>query len=119
MSTALLYRSRPSHLSRQCAVGVLLAAAAVVGLLVGVHGLDALRAAGITGAAPKQGASAFETLISTLDSNEKWLFFTGFGLAITTVALMFGFGSMRAPDYLFKLLGAVAVILIVGPALLA
>ena len=58
-------------------------------------------------------------LISTLESNEKWLFITGFSLAITTVALMFGFGSMRAPDYLFKLLGAVAVILIVGPALLA
>jgi hypothetical protein len=118
MSTALLLRSRSSQLPRHCVVVVLMAAAVVL-LLVGLHGLDALKAAGITGAAPKQGASAFETLISTLDSNEKWLFFTGFGLAITTVALMFGFGSMRAPDYLFKLLGAVAVILIVGPALLA
>src|ERR1700761_5062555 len=118
MSTASLVPSRSSHPIRVVA-GVLLVITAAGLLLAELHGLDALKAAGITGDAPKQGASAFQTLISTLDSNEKWLFFTGFGLAITTVALMFGFGSMRAPDYLFKLLGAVAVILIVGPALLA
>lgn len=118
MSTPSLAPSRSSFPA--CLVAIVLVVVAAGILLVGaLHGLDALKAAGITGAAPKQGASAFQTLISTLDSNEKWLFFTGFGLAITTVALMFGFGSMRAPDYLFKLLGAVAVILIVGPAMLA
>jgi hypothetical protein len=92
---------------------------AIGGLVARSRGLDALRAAGLSGAAPAQGASLFQTLISTLESNEKWLFFTGFSLGLTTVALMFFLGSMRAPDYLFKMLGAVVLILIITPAVLA
>jgi hypothetical protein len=88
-------------------------------LLAPLRGVDALRAAGLSGTAPAQGASLFQTLISTLESNEKWLFFTGFSLGLTTVALMFFLGSMRAPDYLFKMLGAVVLILIITPAVLA
>jgi hypothetical protein len=100
-------------------VVVVVALAVLLAVLVAAGGLDALKAAGLVGTAPTQGAGVFTQLIATLESNEKWLMFTGFGLAGTTVALLFFLGSMRAPDILFKLLVGVAIILIGLPALLA
>jgi hypothetical protein len=98
---------------------VVIALAVLLAVMVAAGGLDALKAAGLVGTAPTQGAGVFTQLIATLESNEKWLMFTGFGLAGTTVALLFFLGSMRAPDILFKLLVGVAIILIGLPALLA
>jgi hypothetical protein len=103
--------SRPTRSNTLHALlGVVVVALALgLAVMVAAGGLDALT----------QGAGVFTQLIATLESNEKWLMFTGFGLAGTTVALLFFLGSMRAPDILFKLLVGVAIILIGLPALLA
>jgi hypothetical protein len=114
-----LSRRRAPRLARSVGDVVAVGLSVLLAVVVTVHGLDALKAAGLVGTAPTQGAGVFSQLIATLESNEKWLMFTGFGLAGTTVALLFFLGSMRAPDILFKLLVGVAIILIGLPALLA
>jgi hypothetical protein len=114
-SNALSRRARSR--TADALIGVVVVALALgLAVVVAVDGLDA---AGLVGTAPTQGAGVFTQLIATLAGNEKWLMFTGFGLAGTTVALLFFLGSMRAPDILFKLLVGVAIILIGLPALLA
>jgi hypothetical protein len=97
-------------------VAVLFAAGLV---LTGADALDALKAAGLVGTAPGQGASAFKGLIGTLQQNTVWLIATGLGLAMTLVAAMLVFGSMRAPDFVFRIFGGIALLLIVIPAVLA
>jgi hypothetical protein len=72
---------------------VVIALAVLLAVMVAAGGLDALKAAGLVGTAPTQGAGVF--------------------------TLLFFLGSMRAPDILFKLLVGVAIILIGLPALLA
>jgi hypothetical protein len=83
-----------------------------------VSALDALKAAGLTGTAP-QGAGAITTLIATLTDNWKWLIETGVGLVLVLIAGLMIFGSQRAPDHLFRVIGGVMLILIVIPAVLA
>jgi hypothetical protein len=100
-----------------------LAAASLPALLalaaLELHGLDALRAAGIAGTAPGQGAGAFKSLLNTLQQNAEWMIATGLGLGFTIVGLMYFVGSMRAPDYLLKIGACIAIILVVGPAVVA
>jgi len=80
--------------------------------------LAALKAAGLTGTPPPD-ASAFQSLIGTLTSNWEWLIGTGIGLAFVLVAGLMIFGSQNAPQYLFKIIGGIMLILIVIPAVLA
>ena len=89
-------------------------AAAVLLATGGLGELAALKAAGLTGTAPP-GASAFQSLIATLTSNWEWLIGTGIGLAFVLVAGLMIFGSMNAPQYLFKIIGGIMLILIVIP----
>ena len=105
------------HVSRRLALiaaGALLAA--LVTLDLGV--LGGLKAAGLVGT-PPPGATVFETLIGTLTQNALWLIVTGVGLVLTLVAGMMAFGSQRAPDVLFRVIAAIALILIAIPAVLA
>lgn len=81
-------------------------------------GLCALKAAGLTGTAPS-GSSAITQLIATLTSNWEWLIGTGIGLVLMLIAGLMMFGSQRAPDHLFRVIGAIMLILIVIPAVLA
>ncbi len=81
-------------------------------------GLCALKAAGLTGTAPS-GSSAITQLVSTLTSNWEWLIGTGVGLVLMLIAGLMMFGSQRAPDHLFRVIGAIMLILIVIPAVLA
>jgi hypothetical protein len=89
-------------------------------LAAGSLGTDlfALRAAGLTGTAPS-GSSAITQLIATLTSNWEWLIGTGIGLILMLIAGLMMFGSQRAPDHLFRVIGAIMLILIVIPAVLA
>jgi hypothetical protein len=80
--------------------------------------LWALKAAGLTGKAP-DGSSAITQLIATLTSNWEWLIGTGIGLVLMLIAGMMMFGSQRAPDHLFRVIGGIMLILIVIPAVLA
>jgi hypothetical protein len=109
--------------TRRVTVWTLLVAALGIALLsAGVldpQGLDALKAAGLVGTAPGKGAQAFTGLIDTLQQNAIWLMATGIGFGFTLLALMFFLGSIRAPDYLLKIGGAVAIILIVGPGVVS
>jgi len=89
----------------------------VVGL-VGVGGLEALRAAGLNGT-PPPGASTFKALIDTLTSNWEWLVATGVGLILSLIAGLMMIGSQRAPDHLFRVLAGIGLILVVIPAALA
>jgi hypothetical protein len=95
---------------------LLVGAAFLVGL---VAQLSALKAAGLTGTAPGQGASEFKQLVATLQSNAVWLIATGLALAFTLVAGLLIIGSQRAPDHVFRMAGGIAVILVVIPAILA
>ncbi len=80
--------------------------------------LAALRAAGLNGTAPPH-ADSFKALITTLTDNWKWLIATGVGLMLVLIAGLLVFGSQRAPDYLFRVIGGVMLIMIVIPAVLA
>jgi hypothetical protein len=95
------------------------AAAACAGLasFIGPR-LAALKAAGLTGTAPS-GSSAITQLVATLTSNWEWLIGTGVGLILMLIAGLMMFGSQRAPDHLFRVIGAIMLILIVIPAVLA
>jgi hypothetical protein len=87
-------------------------------LVVGGYGLAALKAAGLTGTAPS-GSDVITHLIATLTSNWEWLIGTGVGLVLMLIAGLMMFGSQRAPDHLFRVIGAIMLILIVIPAVLA
>lgn len=111
----------PSRNPRAQALAAL-ALAALVALAVAaleLHGVDALKAAGIAGTAPGAGGGAFKSLINTLQQNAEWMIATGLTLGFTIVGLMYFVGSMRAPDYLLKIGACIAIILVVGPAVVA
>ncbi|MHB8657712.1 MAG: hypothetical protein ACYC91_07110 [Solirubrobacteraceae bacterium] len=91
-----------------------LAVATVVGWLQ----LDALKAAGLSGIAP-QGGNAFVGLIRTLQQNWTWLVSTGLGLVLVLIAGLMVAGSRQAPDWLFRVIGGIMLILVVIPAVLA
>jgi hypothetical protein len=93
----------------------LLAALAVTGA---TGELAALRAAGLSGAMPT-GGRAIEGLIRTLQSNWEWLIATGVGLVLVLLAGLMIFGSIRATDHLFRVIGGIMLILVVIPAVLA
>jgi len=80
--------------------------------------MSALKAAGLTGTAPS-GSGAITQLVATLTSNWEWLIGTGVGLVLMLIAGLMMFGSQRAPDHLFRVIGAIMLILIVIPAVLA
>lgn len=97
------------------AKGVLCVALLLAGGLVR---LGALRAAGLNGTAPPD-ADSIKQLISTLTSNWEWLVATGVGLILVVIAGLMMAGSQRAPDHLFRVIGAILLILVVIPAVLA
>jgi hypothetical protein len=80
--------------------------------------LAALRAAGLNGTAPPH-AAAIKSLISTLTNNWIWLVSLGLGLIIVVLAGLLVAGSRTAPDWLFKVIGGILIILVGAPALLA
>jgi hypothetical protein len=80
--------------------------------------LAALRAAGLKGTMPV-GGQAIAGLIGTLQSNWEWLIGTGVGLVLVLLAGLMIFGSIRATDHLFRVIGGIMLILVVIPAVLA
>ena len=80
--------------------------------------LAALKAAGLKGSMPV-GGQAIAGLISTLQSNWEWLIATGVGLVLVLLAGLMIFGSIRATDHLFRVIGGIMLILVVIPAVLA
>ena len=100
---------RASHITRA------VAAAAV--LFAGPQ-LAALKAAGLTGQMPT-GGKAIQGLITTLQSNWEWLIATGVSLVFVLLAGLTIFGSIRATDHLFRVIGGIMLILVVIPAVLA
>jgi len=93
-------------------------AATAVAAVVAVGELAALRAAGLNGTPPPH-AAAIQTFISTLTNNWIWLVVTGLSLIIAILAGMLVMGSRTAPDWLFKVMGGILIILVGVPALLA
>ncbi len=80
--------------------------------------LAALKAAGLSGIAPR-GGNAFVGLIRTLQQNWTWLVSTGLGLVLVLIAGLMVAGSRQAPDWLFRVIGGIMLILVVIPAVLA
>ena len=80
--------------------------------------LWALKAAGLSGVAP-QGGNAFIGLVHTLEQNWIWLVSTGLGLVLVLIAGLMVSGSRNAPDWLFRVIGGIMLILVVIPAVLA
>ena len=100
---------RLSHLAR--------AATAIAFAYASVE-LAALKAAGLSGQMPT-GGKAIQGLISTLQSNWEWLIATGVSLVFVLLAGLTIFGSIRATDHLFRVIGGIMLILVVIPAVLA
>jgi hypothetical protein len=86
--------------------------------IVGPAQLWALKAAGLSGVAP-QGGNAFIGLVHTLEQNWIWLVSTGLGLVLVLIAGLMVSGSRNAPDWLFRVIGGIMLILVVIPAVLA
>jgi len=87
--------------------------------VIAVHpALAALKAAGLNGTAPPH-AGAITKMISTLTNNWIWLIATGIGLILVILAGLMISGSRTAPDWLFRVIGGVLLILVVIPAVLA
>jgi hypothetical protein len=101
-----------------CRRALSLAAPAASGALIGSAQLAALKAAGLSGIAPK-GGNAFVGLIRTLQQNWTWLVSTGLGLVLVLIAGLMVAGSRQAPDWLFRVIGGIMLILVVIPAVLA
>ena len=80
--------------------------------------LWALKAAGLSGVAPR-GGGAFAGLVRTLQQNWTWLVSTGLGLVLVLIAGLMVAGSRQAPDWLFRVIGGIMLILVVIPAVLA
>jgi hypothetical protein len=80
--------------------------------------LAALRAAGLNGTAPPNDA-AIKALVSTLTDNWIWLISLGLGLIVVVLAGLLIAGSRTAPDWLFKVIAGILIILVGAPALLA
>jgi hypothetical protein len=80
--------------------------------------LDALRAAGLNGSAPR-GGGAFRTLVGQLTDNAEWLILTAIGLFLTAAAGALIFGVRSAPDWLFKAALGLLLLLVGVPAVLA
>ena len=80
--------------------------------------LFALKAAGLHGVAPS-GGGAFAGLVRTLQQNWIWLVSTGLGLVLVLIAGLMVSGSRQAPDWLFRVIGGIMLILVVVPAVLA
>ena len=97
---------------------VLLSALAVAICVCGEGELWALKAAGLRGVAP-QGGGAFAGLVRTLQQNWIWLVATGLGLVLVLIAGLMVSGSRQAPDWLFRVIGGIMLILVVIPAVLA
>jgi len=91
---------------------------ALAGGASGLFGLAALRAAGLNGTAPPN-AAVIKSLIDQLTSNWEWLIITGLGLVLIVLAGLFMVGSRTAPDWLFKVVGGILMILVVIPTCLA
>ena len=93
---------------------------AVTAIAFAYAGLDlsALKAAGLSGQMPA-GGKAIQGLISTLQSNWEWLIATGVSLVFVLLAGLTIFGSIRATDHLFRVIGGIMLILVVIPAVLA
>jgi hypothetical protein len=96
---------------------VIRAATAIVFVYSGLE-LAALKAAGLTGQMPA-GGKAIQGLITTLQSNWEWLIATGVSLVFVLLAGLTIFGSIRATDHLFRVIGGIMLILVVIPAVLA
>jgi hypothetical protein len=103
---------------RSLRVLLVLRASAAIVVAVTLGELAALKAAGLTGQMPV-GGKAIAGLITTLQSNWEWLIATGVSLVLVLLAGMVIFGSMRAPDHLFRVIGGIMLILVVIPAVLA
>jgi hypothetical protein len=95
-----------------------LAASVWLAGLAGGGSLAALRAAGLKGSMPV-GGQAIAGLIATLQSNWEWLIATGVSLVLVLLAGLTIFGSIRATDHLFRVIGGIMLILVVIPAVLA
>ena len=80
--------------------------------------LSALKAAGLAGVAPR-GGNAFVGMVRTLQHNWTWLVSTGLGLVLVLIAGLMVAGSRQAPDWLFRVIGGIMLILVVIPAVLA
>jgi hypothetical protein len=91
--------------------------AATLSVVCGGH-LWALKAAGLSGIAPK-GGDAFVGMVRTLQQNWTWLVSTGLGLVLVLIAGLMVAGSRQAPDWLFRVIGGIMLILVVIPAVLA
>jgi hypothetical protein len=96
----------------------LLAAAGLTAASTRSEWLWALKAAGLSGVAP-QGGDAFVGLVRTLEQNWIWLVSTGLGLVLVLIAGLMVSGSRNAPDWLFRVIGGIMLILVVIPAVLA
>jgi hypothetical protein len=91
----------------------------LIGLAIAFAGpLAALKAAGLKGVAPAH-AHGFSVLISSLTNNWVWLIVTGLGMILTIIAGLLIVGSRQAPDWLFKVIGGIIVVLVAIPAVLA
>jgi hypothetical protein len=96
----------------------LLASGSEIVRIVDPARLWALKAAGLSGVAP-QGGDAFVGLVRTLEQNWIWIVSTGLGLVLVLIAGLMVSGSRNAPDWLFRVIGGIMLILVVIPAVLA
>lgn len=103
--------------STRWAARCLLAALACAYVAFAMAHADALRAAGVNGAAPAN-AGAIKEFVSAITDNALWLIGTVATLAILVIGGLFFFGHSRAADYAAKI-AVGAVIIVSAPGIAA
>ncbi len=113
---ALTYPSgRPDIRLPAAGLSLTAASGGLAAVLVGAQ-LAALKASGLLSIKPS-GGNAFQALIRQVQGNWMWLIVTGIGLAIAIIAGLMIFGSQRAPEYIFRIVGGIVILVVVAPAL--
>jgi hypothetical protein len=98
-------------------VMALAATAAGVAGAVCAFELWALKAAGLNIVKP-EGGDAISQIVGQLQANWEWLIMTGIGLALAIVFGLVIFGSQRAPEHVFRIVGGIIGLIVVIPAIL-
>ncbi len=114
-----LSASDARHLTYALLAGV--AVAVALAALLQLSGItpDVLKAASGNALIKPGNGGVIEDALKTINGNALWLMITGVGTAVTVVGVALAFGVRDASNWAFRIAGAIVLVFVVGPGLVA